>query len=69
VKVEKALGEARGLTVEATAFTYTVGARSAASAGTVFSISRSKEGVDTRDCTNPGVGACRSDLDANGNRW
>jgi type IV pilus assembly protein PilA len=69
VKIEKALGEARGLAVEATVLTFTVSVQSAASAGTVFSVTRSKDGSDTRDCTNPDAGACRSDLDANGNRW
>jgi type IV pilus assembly protein PilA len=69
VKIEKALGEARGLAVNATAFTFTVGVQSAASGATVFTIARSDDGADTRDCTRPGVGSCRSDLDANGNRW
>jgi prepilin-type N-terminal cleavage/methylation domain-containing protein len=69
VKIEKALGEARGLTVDATAYTFTVSVQSATSDATVFSIARSKDGGSTRDCTNPGVGACLADLDASGNRW
>jgi prepilin-type N-terminal cleavage/methylation domain-containing protein len=69
VKIEKALGEARGLTVEATADTFNVSVRSASPESTVFSVALSKEGASTRDCTNPGVDACRSELDANGDRW
>jgi type IV pilus assembly protein PilA len=69
VKIEKALGEARALAVEATASTFTVSVQSAASGSTRFSIARSTDGADTRDCTTPGVGACRSTPDANGNRW
>jgi prepilin-type N-terminal cleavage/methylation domain-containing protein len=68
-KIEPALSQARGLTVDATATTFTVSVNSAASASSAFSIARAADGVSTRRCTSPGVGACNATADANGNRW
>jgi type IV pilus assembly protein PilA len=67
-KIESSLRQARGLTVVSTEDTYTVSVDSAAGGGAAFSISHTPSG-DTRDCTLPGVGACRSSADAQGNRW
>ncbi|WP_053226946.1 type IV pilin protein [Solirubrobacter soli] len=68
-KIEPALGKARGLAIDVNGHTFTVSVVSAASEGTVFSISRAADGLSTRDCTNPGTGGCHADLDAGGNRW
>ncbi len=68
-KIEPALSQARGLSVDATADTFTVSVKSAASASSAFSIARAADGASTRSCTNPGVGACNATADANGNRW
>jgi prepilin-type N-terminal cleavage/methylation domain-containing protein len=68
-KIEPALGQARGLAVDATAFTFTVSVDSAAGDGAAFSIERTTDGASLRDCTKPGLGACRATADANGNRW
>jgi type IV pilus assembly protein PilA len=68
-KIERSLGQARALTVDATAFAFTVSVESAAGGGAAFSIARSSDGASARDCTNPGRGGCRTDADANGNRW
>jgi type IV pilus assembly protein PilA len=69
VKIEPALNQARGLTVDATSTTFTVSVNSAASASSAFSITRAADGASTRNCSNPGVGACSANADANGNRW
>jgi type IV pilus assembly protein PilA len=68
-KIEPALGQARGLAVDATSFTFTVSVDSAAGDGAAFSIERTSDGGSLRDCTRPGLGACRASADANGNRW
>jgi prepilin-type N-terminal cleavage/methylation domain-containing protein len=68
-KIEPALGQARGLTVTSTGTTYTVSVESATGGGAAFSIERTAAGVEKRDCTKPGAGACRATADADGNRW
>jgi type IV pilus assembly protein PilA len=66
-KLEPSLGQARNLTVDATATAFTVSVDSAA--GGSFSLSHAATGEETRDCTQPGTGACASAADARGNRW
>src|SRR5690242_16524070 len=65
--MEPSLGQARGFTLDATAATFTVSVDSAA--GGAFSLTHAADGDETRDCTQPGTGACRSTPDARGNRW
>lgn len=67
-KIEVSLAQARGLTVTSTADIFTVSVDSAAGHGAAFSIRHTATG-DVRECTRPGVGACRDAVDANGNRW
>jgi|tagenome__1003787_1003787.scaffolds.fasta_scaffold19547316_1 type IV pilus assembly protein PilA len=66
-KIEPSLGQANNLTVDATATSYTVSVDSFA--GGAFSLQHAANGDETRDCTQPGVGACRASADASGNRW
>jgi prepilin-type N-terminal cleavage/methylation domain-containing protein len=68
-KIEPALGQAPGLTVIASALTFTISVDSAAGGGAAFSIKRSADGGSVRDCTTPGAGACRDTPDGEGNRW
>ena len=68
-KIEISLGQARHLKVTSTSTTYTVSVDSAAAEGAAFWIDRSATGTSVRDCALPGVGGCRADADANGNRW
>jgi type IV pilus assembly protein PilA len=67
-KIEPALSQARALTVTSTSDTYTVSVQSA-TGGAAFSIERTAQGTEKRDCSKPGVGACRETPDAEGNRW
>ena len=46
---------------------YTVTARS--KSGTNFTITKNNAGVTTRDCNKPGEGGCKTNVDAQGNRW
>ncbi|MDA0166445.1 type II secretion system GspH family protein [Solirubrobacter ginsenosidimutans] len=68
-KIERSLGQARGLTVTSTATTYTVAVDSLAAPGARFSLERNSSGESIRDCSLPGTGACRATADASGNRW
>jgi type IV pilus assembly protein PilA len=68
-KIEPALGQARGLTVDATPFTFTVSVDSATGGGAAYSIKRSADGRSLRDCTKPGLGSCRETADDEGDRW
>jgi type IV pilus assembly protein PilA len=68
-KIEPSLGQARGLTVTSTKDSYTVSVDSAAGDGAAFSLRHTSAGTDVRECTLPGIGACRSTADADGNRW
>jgi prepilin-type N-terminal cleavage/methylation domain-containing protein len=68
-KIEVSLGQARNLDVTSTATTYTVSVDSAAAAGAHFTIERKADGTSVRTCALPGIGGCRADADANGNRW
>jgi prepilin-type N-terminal cleavage/methylation domain-containing protein len=68
VKLEPSLGQARNLTVESTATTFTVSVDSA-SANAAFTIERSSDGETIRGCSSPATGACRAVADARGNRW
>jgi type IV pilus assembly protein PilA len=67
VAIEPTLAEARNLSVVGTANSYDISADSAT--GTTFTMTRNATGDVTRDCSAPGVGICRTDLDAAGNRW
>jgi type IV pilus assembly protein PilA len=69
VKIERALGAARGFTVSSTAATFSVSVNSAAGDGVAFSIQRNADGSTVRDCSKPGVRLCGVDADASGNRW
>ena len=69
VRIEPALGDARGLDVDSTATTFKVTVDSAASAGATFSIERVAGGELIRTCSLPGTGSCLADADARGNRW
>jgi type IV pilus assembly protein PilA len=66
-KLEPSLGQARNLTVTSTQTTFTVSVDSAA--GGAYSLEHAAGGVEKRDCTLPGTGACHADADAQGNRW
>jgi type IV pilus assembly protein PilA len=68
-QIEPSLKQARGLDVTSTADTFTVTAGSAAAAGATYSIRRTATGEFVHECSLPGVGSCRTDLDADGNRW
>jgi prepilin-type N-terminal cleavage/methylation domain-containing protein len=68
-KIERALGQARGLSVDSTADTYTVSVDSAAGDGMSYSVERKADGSTVRDCTKPGLRLCRADPDAVGDRW
>jgi type IV pilus assembly protein PilA len=68
-KIEISLGQARGLTVTSTGDSYNVSVQSATGGGAAFSIERTAGGIEKRDCTKPGAGACRATADAEGNRW
>jgi prepilin-type N-terminal cleavage/methylation domain-containing protein len=68
-KIEPSLGQARGFTVVSTSDTYTVSVNSAAGSGAAFSIRHTDADGDVRDCSQPGIGGCRSTADADGNRW
>jgi type IV pilus assembly protein PilA len=65
--IEPALAEARDLRVTGTVDTFELIEESAD--GTIFTLERDAGGEMTRDCSNPGYGLCRQDLDARGNRW
>jgi len=67
-QIEPSLGRARGLDVQSTPTTYTVSVDSAGDGGT-FSVERKATGDILRDCTRPGLGTCRDQPDAQGNRW
>src|SRR5690349_940477 len=58
-RIEPSLQQARDLTVDATAKTFTVSVTSPAAAGAAFSIERTPEGDLVRGCTLPGIGGCR----------
>jgi type IV pilus assembly protein PilA len=66
-RIEPSLGQAHNLSVDATATAFTVSVDSFA--GGTFSLSHAASGDETRDCTQPGTGACGSAADARGNRW
>jgi type IV pilus assembly protein PilA len=68
-RIEPSLQQARELTVDATARTFTVRVASPAAAGAAFSIERTAEGDLVRSCTLPGTGGCREELDEHGDRW
>ena len=65
--IEPTLADARLFTVSGDDDEFTISEKSAD--GTVFTLTREPGGDLTRDCSNPGYGLCRRDLDARGNRW
>jgi prepilin-type N-terminal cleavage/methylation domain-containing protein len=67
VRIEPALGQARGLAVISDTRTFTVTVDSAA--GGAYSLERLSDGEVVRGCTQPGEGSCAADADARGNRW
>jgi prepilin-type N-terminal cleavage/methylation domain-containing protein len=67
VRIEPSLGQAHNLTVDASPTAFTVSVDSLA--GGAFSLTHTTAGDETRDCTQPGTGACRDSADARGNRW
>ena len=69
IKLEPSLAQAQGFEVVAAADTFTVTVDSAVGGGARFSIERTPGGATVRDCTQPGKGACRAELDDAGNRW
>jgi type IV pilus assembly protein PilA len=68
-RIEPSLGQALGLDVSSTDDTFTVTAGSAAAAGATYSIRRTAAGGYVHECSLPGVGSCRTDIDSDGNRW
>jgi type IV pilus assembly protein PilA len=68
VAIEPGLRRARGLSVQADHWTYTVSVVSAGPGG-AFSMERRADGEIVRDCTHPGAGGCGDRTDAQGNRW
>jgi type IV pilus assembly protein PilA len=68
IRIEPALGQARGLDVSSTADTFTVSVESVSRPGAEFSIAYTGAG-QVRDCTDHGHGSCAADVDGNGNRW
>ncbi len=69
IRIEPALGQARGLTIASDAQTFTVTVDSAAATGATYSVQRSSDGQLVRTCNKPGVGSCQDTADALGNRW
>jgi type IV pilus assembly protein PilA len=69
IDIEPSLAGALGLDVDSTADAFTVTAGSAAAAGATFSVEHQSTGKVVHACSLPGVGSCRADLDADGNRW
>jgi type IV pilus assembly protein PilA len=69
VKIEPALGQARGLAVEADPLTFIVTVDSPSGEGASFAIERRASGELVRSCTQPGKGSCLAEADALGNRW
>jgi type IV pilus assembly protein PilA len=67
IEIERALGQARNLSVVSTGNTFTVSVDSVA--GGSFSIQRRASGNSFRTCSQPGVGTCSAIADAQGNRW
>ena len=68
-RIEPSLGQARNLTIDATDKAFTVTVDSAAGNGATFSIQHTAAGDEIRDCSLPGTGACRQDLNDHGDRW
>ncbi|HEX6024352.1 MAG TPA: prepilin-type N-terminal cleavage/methylation domain-containing protein [Solirubrobacter sp.] len=69
IAIEPALSQALNLTVTSDADTFTLTVDSVSSAGAQFSIRRTEDGEEVRDCTHHGRGSCPADADAAGNRW
>jgi type IV pilus assembly protein PilA len=69
VKVEASLANARNLGVIGAGKTFTVTVESASVPGAAFSIERNASGDMIRDCTKPGTGSCRAQVNAHGDRW
>ena len=67
VAIEPSLGDAENLQVSGDAVTFDISEDS--KSGTTFSLRRNAAGLQVRDCTDPGEGLWRADVDANGNRW
>jgi type IV pilus assembly protein PilA len=68
IRIEPALGQARGLDVSPTADTFTVSVESESRPGAEYSIAHTDAG-QVRDCTHHGHASCAADPDDNGNRW
>jgi type IV pilus assembly protein PilA len=66
-EIEPSLNEARALTVTGTAVDFVLKEESAT--GTEFTWTRTAAGATIRDCSSPGLGLCRANLDVNNNRW
>jgi type IV pilus assembly protein PilA len=66
-EIEPSLREARDLTVTGTAVDFVLEEDSAT--GTEFTWTRTATGATVRDCSSPGYGLCRANLDAHNNRW
>ena len=69
IQIESSLARARNLAVTAAANTFTISVDSQSAAGAAFSIERTSGGDMIRDCTKPGYGGCRSEVDEHGDRW
>ena len=67
VAIEPSLGDANDLTVVGTPDSFTMTEES--DSLTIFTVSRDAVGTTTRDCSAPGTGLCKANMDANGNRW
>jgi type IV pilus assembly protein PilA len=66
--IEPTIGEASpGFSVSGTDTTFTITEHSVS--GTDFTVTRDATGKQTRTCTVPARGLCRSGVDAEGNRW
>jgi len=68
VRIEPALGQARGLDVSSTPTAFTVSVDSESRDDAAFSLEQTDTG-QIRDCTLPGRGSCGDDPDDLGNRW
>jgi prepilin-type N-terminal cleavage/methylation domain-containing protein len=70
-RIEKSLGVARGLTIDAGdgSFTVTVASSAGDKGGGTFSFERTETGAIHRTCGHPGQGACAETPDAGGNSW
>ena len=69
LEIEPSLSQARGFAVTSTADTFIVTADSAAAHDATYSLRRTNTGKVIRECSLPGIGSCREEADADGNRW